>query len=148
MDCRLHTSSLATSARALLFMTAQYRAAGKWKLSLMLPSIPNKRARLPANRERMLWRGGARQSAPFGCPPHQSMQVDRELQNEGNKGWMPSERRKWLLFEPDNDPCSREEQAHVATQMIICQNRLLQLIVRDGKTAVIAPLIILSLIHI
>ena len=59
------------------------------------------------------------------------VQVDRELQSEGNKGWMPFDRHKWPLFEPDNDLCTQEEQAQVATQMISCQSRLLQLILGD-----------------
>ena len=46
------------------------------------------------------------------------VQVDRELQNDGNKGWMPFERHKWPLLEPDNDLCIQEEQAQVATGVV------------------------------
>ena len=46
------------------------------------------------------------------------VQVDKELQNEGNKGWMPFERHKWPLLEPDNDMCIQEEQAHAATTAV------------------------------
>ena len=38
------------------------------------------------------------------------VQVDRELQNEAHKGWMPFERHKWPLFEPDNYLCIQKSR--------------------------------------
>ena len=59
------------------------------------------------------------------------LQVDRELQNEGNKGWMPLERHKWPLLEPDNDLCIQEEQTHAEARCVSAKANAS----RDGSRA-------------
>lgn len=68
----------------------------------------------------------------------------RELENEGSRGWDPSENPEWLLLEIDNDFCVRENQAEVAKNFLSkdATNQLLQLNMGEGKTDVIVPMIV------
>jgi hypothetical protein len=73
--------------------------------------------------------------------------VNNELRNGGCDGWTPREFPEWLLLELDNDLSIRGQQAAVAKQVMSDEggNRLLQLIMGAGKTAVIIPMVIASL---
>lgn len=73
--------------------------------------------------------------------------LEQELLNGGCDGWAPCDFPEWLLLEIDNDFCIRGQQAAVARQIISSGkgNRLLQLIMGAGKTAVIVPMVMSSL---
>jgi hypothetical protein len=75
------------------------------------------------------------------------VQLEKELCNIGNTGWLPKDNPEWLLLEVDNDFCIRAEQAAVAYQIVSNEsgNRLLQLIMGAGKTAVIVPMVVAAL---
>eukprot|EP00929_Paragymnodinium_shiwhaense_P027567 TRINITY_DN16159_c0_g2_i1.p1 TRINITY_DN16159_c0_g2~~TRINITY_DN16159_c0_g2_i1.p1 ORF type:complete len:3364 (-),score=863.27 TRINITY_DN16159_c0_g2_i1:158-10249(-) len=73
--------------------------------------------------------------------------LEQELKNAGCGEWQPRSHPEWLLLELDNDFCIREQQALVAKQIMSEEfgNRLLQLIMGAGKTAVIMPMVMASL---
>ena len=66
----------------------------------------------------------------------------RELAEPGNKKWGVESNIEYLLFENDNDICIRKLQAEVVEQ--ICSdklgNRVLQVNMGEGKSAVLMPL--------
>jgi len=73
-----------------------------------------------------------------------SIHLFNDLRNPGCGGWKPKEYPEFLAFEIDNDMCIREIQAKVAFEILDDRkgNRLLQLNMGDGKTAVIMPLVL------
>merc|ERR1719409_217075 len=75
------------------------------------------------------------------------MRLELELKNPGCEAWHPQEYPEWLLLELDNDFCIRGQQAVVAKQIMSDDsgNRLLQLIMGAGKTAVIMPMVMSAL---
>ena len=68
----------------------------------------------------------------------------RDLETTGCEGWTPIEYPEFLGFEIDNDINIRAVQATVAIQILSSAhgNRLLQLNMGQGKTAVIIPLVL------
>jgi hypothetical protein len=73
--------------------------------------------------------------------------LEQELKNPGSEGWAPKQHPEWLLLEVDGDVCIRSHQAAVAEQIMSDEhgNRLLQLLMGAGKTAIIIPMVIASL---
>ena len=71
----------------------------------------------------------------------------RELAEAGNKKWGVEGNIEYLLFEIDNDICIREFQAKVVEE--ICSdklgNRMLQVNMGEGKSAVLMPLALVRL---
>eukprot|EP00854_Cymbomonas_tetramitiformis_P005609 gene5609-6794_t len=75
--------------------------------------------------------------------PDHADRLAQELGNRGCEGWAPTEYPEFVLFEVDNDVCVRGMQATVARHMLEgTENRLLQLNMGEGKTAVIMPLVL------
>eukprot|EP00392_Amoebophrya_sp_AT5.2_P015255 g15456.t1 len=71
-------------------------------------------------------------------------QLQNELDEPGSRGWEPFEFPEWLLFELDNDLVIRRSQANVSQQLVFgTQNRLLQMNMGEGKTAVVLPIALL-----
>jgi hypothetical protein len=70
--------------------------------------------------------------------------LSSELVNPGCDGWTPIEDPEFIAFELDNDVTIRGPQAKVAKEMLDKKegNRLLQLNMGCGKTAVIMPLLL------
>jgi len=73
--------------------------------------------------------------------------VEEELMTPNCAGWSPLEYPEFLAFELDSDMAIRETQAEVAKAILSSEegvngNRLLQLIMGGGKTAVIAPIVL------
>jgi len=77
--------------------------------------------------------------------------LSREQENPGHENWIPAEHPEWLLFEIEMNLMIRAVQIDVARQMISPplpdgkQHAVMQLNMGEGKTAVIVPLLALSL---
>lgn len=70
-------------------------------------------------------------------------QLEAELLSTGSMGWTSDEFPSWLAFEVENNLCIRETQAQVAKELVHgSTNRLLQLNMGEGKTAVIVPIVV------
>mgnify|MGYP000039711776 CR=1 FL=1 len=68
----------------------------------------------------------------------------RDLESPGCDGWTPKDYPEFLGFEIDNNLTIRAVQARVALEILTTNhgNRLLQLNMGEGKTAVIMPLVL------
>jgi len=72
----------------------------------------------------------------------------KELENVGHKGWDPVRYPDWLLIEIENDFLIRPVQAEIANSMIAPpdnHNSIMQLLMGEGKTSVIVPIVAASL---
>jgi len=72
----------------------------------------------------------------------------KELENFGHKGWDPVRYPDWLLIEIENDFLIRPVQAEIANSMIAPpdnHNSIMQLLMGEGKTSVIVPIVAASL---
>jgi len=72
----------------------------------------------------------------------------RERENTGHDGWSPVQHPLWLLFEIELNLMIRKVPVDVANQMIsppTGEHAVMQLNMGEGKTAVIVPLLALSL---
>jgi hypothetical protein len=73
--------------------------------------------------------------------------LKKELCNEGHTSWKPEEKPEWLLLEIENKFLVRPVQAQVAQKMIDAEESfVLQLNMGEGKTSVIVPLLVASLV--
>ncbi|CAD7943709.1 unnamed protein product [Amoebophrya sp. A25] len=69
-----------------------------------------------------------------------------ELENDPAQSYDVKRHPLWLAFEVENDLCIRKRQAKVAQELVDGEtNRLLQLDMGEGKTAVIVPISMLAL---
>lgn len=67
----------------------------------------------------------------------------RELENSGHRGWSPHEYPEWLLLECESEIMIREVQQQIARQMIrppADSNAVMQLNMGEGKSSVIVPM--------
>ncbi|KAF8459799.1 hypothetical protein BDZ91DRAFT_851880 [Kalaharituber pfeilii] len=72
----------------------------------------------------------------------------RELDNIGHQGWDPRERPDWLLMEIENNVLVRSVQAEVARTMTAPpknNNTIMQLLMGEGKTSIIVPIVATAL---
>ncbi|KAJ4208350.1 hypothetical protein NW767_001454 [Fusarium falciforme] len=68
----------------------------------------------------------------------------RELENTGHKGWNAHEHPEWLLLECESEIMIREVQEQIAQQMMAPpdkQNAVMQLNMGEGKSTVIVPIV-------
>ncbi|EEU36845.1 uncharacterized protein NECHADRAFT_94047 [Fusarium vanettenii 77-13-4] len=68
----------------------------------------------------------------------------RELENTGQKGWNAHEHPEWLLLECESEIMIREVQEQIAQQMMAPpdkQNAVMQLNMGEGKSTVIVPIV-------
>ncbi|KAF4983724.1 hypothetical protein FZEAL_940 [Fusarium zealandicum] len=68
----------------------------------------------------------------------------RELENSGHRGWAPRDHPEWLLLECESEIMIREVQQQIAQQMIEPpddQNAVMQLNMGEGKSSVLVPII-------
>ncbi|KAF8429094.1 hypothetical protein EV426DRAFT_672940, partial [Tirmania nivea] len=79
---------------------------------------------------------------------HGNSDLLRELENIGHQGWDPLENPDWLLMEVENNILVRPVQANVARTMITPpngKNVIMQLLMGEGKTSVIVPIVATAL---
>ena len=79
---------------------------------------------------------------------HGASDLLRELENIGHQGWDPLENPDWLLMEIENNILVRDVQANVARAMITPpngKNAIMQLLMGEGKTSVIVPIVATAL---
>ncbi|KAH7114591.1 hypothetical protein EDB81DRAFT_702529 [Dactylonectria macrodidyma] len=72
----------------------------------------------------------------------------RELEGAGHKGWNPHEHSEWLLLECESEIMIREVQQQIAQQMIQPPdngNSVMQLNMGEGKSSVIVPIVATAL---
>lgn len=72
----------------------------------------------------------------------------KELENIGHQNWDPLERSDWLLMEIESNILVRPVQADIASQMISPpsnQNSIVQLLMGEGKTSVVTPIVAAAL---
>jgi hypothetical protein len=73
----------------------------------------------------------------------QAVQLRKELKGGIDMAWDPAEFPDFLAFEIDNDVTIRAQQAKVAIELLGDKtNRLLQLNMGEGKTAIIMPIVL------
>ncbi|KAI5806049.1 hypothetical protein EDC01DRAFT_638496 [Geopyxis carbonaria] len=68
----------------------------------------------------------------------------REASNMGHENWEPTKSTDWLLMEIENNMLVRRVQAEIALQMISppdYKNAIVQLLMGEGKTSVLTPII-------
>lgn len=68
----------------------------------------------------------------------------RELENTGHKAWDPHDYPEWLLLECESGIIIRDVQHQIAKQMISPpdnQNSVMQLLMGEGKSSVIVPIV-------
>ncbi|RSM04293.1 hypothetical protein CEP52_006878 [Fusarium oligoseptatum] len=68
----------------------------------------------------------------------------RELENTGHKGWNAHQHPEWLLLECESEIMIREVQEQIAQQMMAPpdkQNAVMQLNMGEGKSTVIVPIV-------
>ncbi|KAM0433504.1 hypothetical protein ACHAPT_004384 [Fusarium lateritium] len=68
----------------------------------------------------------------------------RELENTGRKGWNAHEHPEWLLLECESEIMIREVQQQIAQQMMTPpdkENAVMQLNMGEGKSTVIVPIV-------
>lgn len=76
----------------------------------------------------------------------QDNEVDilRELENTGHMAWDPYQYPEWLLLECESGIIIREVQHQIARQMVLPpnnENAVMQLIMGEGKSSVIVPIV-------
>ncbi|KAF8454797.1 hypothetical protein BGX38DRAFT_1171611 [Terfezia claveryi] len=79
---------------------------------------------------------------------HDGSDLLRELENIGHEEWDPLENPDWLLMEIENNLLVRSVQATVAKTMIKPpndKNAIMQLLMGEGKTSVIVPIVATAL---
>lgn len=79
---------------------------------------------------------------------HDSIDLLRELENTGRKGWNPHDHPEWLLLECESEIMIREVQQQIAQQMIQPpdnENAVMQLNMGEGKSSVIVPIVATAL---
>ncbi|KAF8244797.1 hypothetical protein K440DRAFT_665544 [Wilcoxina mikolae CBS 423.85] len=72
----------------------------------------------------------------------------KELENVGHQNWDPMERPDWLLMEIESNILVRPVQADIASQMIAPpsnKNAIVQLLMGEGKTSVVTPIVAAAL---
>ena len=92
-----------------------------------------------------------------GLPRHTGSMLDgrgttadftRELENTGHKDWNPIDYPDWLLMEAENNVLIRSVQTEVAKTMIAPpknKNTIMQLLMGEGKTSIIVPIVATAL---
>eukprot|EP00048_Salpingoeca_helianthica_P012705 m.186464 g.186464 ORF g.186464 m.186464 type:complete len:3511 (+) comp15410_c1_seq4:293-10825(+) len=83
---------------------------------------------------------------------HQSQRaaLNKDLDTPPHRVWDPQQRPQWVLIEWENNLCIRDVQVEVALRMIesvrgdanALKNAMLQLDMGEGKTSVIAPMVL------
>lgn len=79
---------------------------------------------------------------------HNDVELLRELENTGHRGWDPQEYPEWLLLECESGITIREVQQQIARQMIYPpdnKNAVMQLNMGEGKSSVIVPIVTAAL---
>ncbi|KAH7019555.1 hypothetical protein EDB80DRAFT_632634 [Ilyonectria destructans] len=79
---------------------------------------------------------------------HHEVDLLKELENLGPRGWDPREYPEWLLLECESGIMIREAQQQIAKQMMNPpdgRNAMMQLNMGEGKSTVIAPIIAAAL---
>jgi len=79
---------------------------------------------------------------------HDGSDLLRELENIGHQEWDPLENPDWLLMEVENNILVRPVQANVAKTMIgppNGKNAIMQLLMGEGKTSIIVPIVATAL---
>ncbi|KAH6982286.1 hypothetical protein BKA56DRAFT_550226 [Ilyonectria sp. MPI-CAGE-AT-0026] len=79
---------------------------------------------------------------------HNEVDLLKELENLGSRGWDPREYPEWLLLECESGIKIREAQQQIARQMMNPpdgRNAMMQLNMGEGKSTVIAPIVAAAL---